>query len=225
VLELGDRAIACQNIRRAIGMLEIDVDAPTSDLLLFDSTLVTGVRQFQHQFHHPIEDGTVGPRTRRLLIWMLLLHHGPIVFGTRLKRPDPATWLFLSYSHADKQWVDELHDWLKQQENLNIGVIQDTEAFSAGATVSENIRRAVAKADKIFVIWSANSYLRDWVGLERAFAEEVERGLDSSLLVYLCLDDTPLPANDETRVAIRAKGKTLGDIKDDILRALKNRGP
>jgi hypothetical protein len=224
VLERGDRAVACRNIRRAIQLLDIDVEDPGSDDQLFDAGLESGVKRAQAELRHGAVDGTVGPGTRRLLVWTLLLRHPPTIFA-RFKRPQPGLTAFLSYSSKDATRVDELEQWLKHSD---VRVIRYTTDFTAGATISDNIRTAVAQADKVVVVHSADSDKRDWVRLERAFAEEVERGLGPStpkVLIYLCLDDTPLPEHDCTRVAILAKGRQIAEYGDDLLRALKNRGP
>lgn len=61
---------------------------------------------------------------------------------------------------------------------------------------------------------------RDWPRLERELAEQVEARLGEPVLVYLCLDDTTLPAHDSTQLAIRAKGKTLKQVGEAVLYAV-----
>jgi hypothetical protein len=131
--------------------------------------------------------------------------------------------VFLSYSRTDAPLVKLFEEWLGAH---GIRVIRDIDEFYAGADVFNNIVLAVGEADKVIVVHSANSRHRDWVGLERTLAEEVERGLESrKLLVYLCLDDSALPDCDKTRIAIRGEGRELDDIGRDVVHALENIGP
>jgi len=218
VLEVGDRAVACTNIRRALEMLGFELgDTPANDQL-YDDTLRVGVRGFQVKYNHRVADGQVGPGTRERLASELLHRFDPSIFA-RLKRPEGQTTpaVFIGYASADRDTVNKIDQWLRDHR---LRVIRDCQFFVAGATIQDNISRAVASSDKILAILSSNSRERDWPSLERALAEQVEMRLGEPVLIYLCLDDTPLPGHDPTRLAIRAKGKTLKHVGQEIMNAV-----
>ena len=48
----------------------------------------------------------------------------------------------------------------------------------------------------------------------------VYRSTNTFVLIYLCLDDVPLPTHDSTRLAIRSEGKTLKAVGEEILHAV-----
>jgi hypothetical protein len=198
VLRLGDLGVACRNVRRAIAMLGVNVEQHPSDDLLFDAALKSGVRDFQEKFRHSVTDGAVGPGTRRFLISNLIGRFAPNTF-VHFDRPDPRLSVFLSYASGDVERVNKLDQWLRDK---GIRVIRDTADFIAGTNIPENIRRSVAQSDKVVVVFSVNSSDRDWPGFERAVAEGIELRIKKSVLIYVRLDDTPLPAHDPLRLAI-----------------------
>lgn len=164
-------------------------------------------------------DGRVGPGTRERFVAEMLRGFTPSIFA-RLRRPEG--WnrpgVFISYASADRDAVNKLDQWLRDH---GLRVVRDCQFFVAGVTIQDNIARAIAASDKILAVLSANSRDRDWPRLEREIAEQVEVRLGSPVLVYLCLDDVALPAHDSTRLAIRARGKTLKDVGIEILNAVK----
>jgi hypothetical protein len=81
-------------------------------------------------------------------------------------------------------------------------VIRDLWVFEAGVEIAENARKAIAAADKVLAMLSANSKTRNWPLMEWAFAEEVERHINKPVLVYVCLDETPLPDHHRERLAM-----------------------
>lgn len=218
ILDVGDRAIACTNIRRAVEMLGFEFDNVPTDDQLYDEALRDGVKSFQVKCNHRVADGRVGPGTRARLASEMLHHFDPSIFA-RLKRPEG--WnrpgVFISYASADRDPVNKMDQWLRDHR---VRVIRDCQFFVAGATIQDNIGRAVASSDKILAVLSTNSRDRDWPRLERELAEQVEARLGGPVLIYLCLDDTPLPAHDSTRLAIKAKGKTLKQIGEEIMNAV-----
>lgn len=218
VLEIGDQAIACINLRRAVGMLGIEVRTTPTDEHVYDEALGAAVRTFQAKYGHRVTDGRVGPGTRELLVSELFHRFSPTIFA-RLRRPEG--WsrpsVFISYASADRDRVNKLDQWLRDHK---LQVIRDCQFFVAGTTIQENIVRAVAHSDKILAVLSQNSRDRDWPRLERELAEQVEAKLGAPVLIYLCLDDTALPAHDTTRLAIMAKDKTLKQVGEEILHAV-----
>ncbi len=201
-------------------MLGVDVEQHPSDDLLFDSTLEEAVKRFQDEFRHRVSDGAVGPETRRLIVSNLLGRFSPSIF-LRFDRSALTPSLFLSYARLDAPRVDKLDQWLRDK---GIRVIRDTADFVAGTTIPANIQRSIAIADKVVAVFSANSRDRDWPKFERAVAEDVERQIGTPVLIYLCLDDVPLPPQDPLRLAIHTSGKTLRQIGAEILQALKGTG-
>src|SRR5260370_19809631 len=86
VLAIGDRARACRNIRWAIRLLgcksPTSNDDPRSEpgAGLFDEGLSNAVQEFQRKFRHRVDDGLVGPGTRRLLVTVLVEKFSPEIF-------------------------------------------------------------------------------------------------------------------------------------------------
>lgn len=219
VLDAGDRAVACFNLRQALGMLGVDSSRDGStEADLYDENLKEAVRKFQTTFGHRVADGLVGPGTRIRLVSELLHRFSPSIFA-RLRRPESwnAQSVFLSYASADRDVVNKIDQWLRDH---GLRVIRDCQFFVAGSTIEDNIVMALASSDKILAVLSKNSRDRDWPQLERALAEQVESRLGAAVLIYLCLDDAALPAHDSTRLAIRANGKKLKDVGAEILHAV-----
>jgi hypothetical protein len=218
VLIQGDMALACCNLRAALEYLHLPSPAATDPTVL-DAGLVQVVRKFQTDYHNRIVDGKVGPNTRRLLIRALLEKYDPLVFGRLTKeKADEAPSVFLSYAWKDRDKVNKVDQWLR---NNGVSVLRDLRFFVAGKTIDENIRIAIGAADKIIAFYSADSRDRDWPRLERAIAEEVEQHLEGQrILIYVCLDDTPLPSNDLNRLAVKASGQPLRLVGGKILQAL-----
>jgi hypothetical protein len=101
----------------------------------------------------------------------------------------------------------------------------DTDSFVAGETIPDSIRRAVAEADIVVAVLSANSRDRDWPRVEIAIAEQLESSLKERVLIYLRLDATPLHAHDVARIAIDGDQKPLKQIGNEILYALTGVAP
>jgi hypothetical protein len=220
VLRPGDRAIACGNARTALTWLGVGAGGlmPERDDDLFDESLRTAVRDFQVKYRHRVADGLVGPGTRSRLTSEVLHLNGPSVFK-RLRKPEQRALpsVFISYAWSDGERVDKLAQWLRDN---GVQVLRDRESFVAGESVQENIARAISIADRVVAVLSRNSRDRDWPLLERTLAEQLEHGTEASVLIYLQLDDTSLPAHDSTRVAISANGIPLKEVGERLLHAV-----
>jgi pimeloyl-ACP methyl ester carboxylesterase len=218
VLEVGDRAVACLNLRRALGALGIGLRTAPTDEQLYDETLKEAVSAFQAKYGHRVTDGLVGPGTRERLVSELLHRFSPSIFA-RFRRPE--TWsrpsVFISYATADRERVNKIDQWLRDH---GLRVVRDCQFFVAGNTIRENIVRALAHSDKILAVLSSHSRDRDWPRFERELAEQVEAKLGAPVLIYLCLDDAALPAHDSTRLAILVKRKSLKQVGEEILHAV-----
>jgi hypothetical protein len=222
VLGRRDQAVACVNVRWAIELLDIDLTRDDAGTNLFDENLEAAVKEFQKRYHHRVVDGRVGPETRKLSVSTLLGRYSPNIFE-RAKRTETERrpLVFLSYASPDAPKVNKLDQWLRDK---GIRVIRDESSFQAGTTIPDRIRRAVAEADKVIAIFSGHSRNRDWPSVERAIAEEVEVRIGVPILIYVCLDDTPLPKHDDKRIAIRAKKEPLIVVGGKILHALTGSG-
>ena len=220
VLTVGDRAIACVNLRSALEYLGLRDQLPdTEDPQLFDGGLAQAVRHFQTVSKHAVADGKVGPNTRRRLVLELLARYNAPIFG-RLQRhaPDAKPTVFLSYASEDVAKVAKLDQWLGDR---SITVIRDERAFIPGHTIDENIRSALTRTDKIVAVYSKQSQKKDWPRLELALGEELERRLGERLLIYVRLDGVKLPSHDPNRLSIdAAPPKTLREIGEALLHAV-----
>src|SRR5438045_1365582 len=140
VLEVGDSAVGCKNLRTALRMLRIPINDTSSDSKVFDEALQAAVTAFQQQFGHRVADGKVGPGTRRLLTAALLQRFSPNIFH-RLERPETMrqSTVFLSYASSDAPKVNKLDQWLRDRA---VRVFRDETSFQAGTTLQESIHKA-----------------------------------------------------------------------------------
>lgn len=218
VLRRGDRCIACANVRRAIHNLLDRSSGEAQDQELFDATLEEHVKTLQEHFRHRVRDGEVGPGTRRLIVSNLLDRFDASIFK-RYARPEAERRgsVFMSYAREDSDRVVKLVQWLRDR---NVSVVMDTDSFTPGETIQDEIRRAVAAADKVIAVLSAHSVHRDWPRVETAVAEQLERFLKERVLIYVRLDETPLPTHDAARIAIDGHRRPLSETGNQILGAL-----
>lgn len=91
--------------------------------------------------------------------------------------------------------------------------------FKAGVEIAANARKAIAAADKVLAMLSAQSREREWTKREWEFAEEVQRQINDPVLVFVCLDDTPLRERHSERLAI-PMGIPVHEVGHRILHAL-----
>lgn len=217
VLESGDKAPACQNVR--VGLVELGIARSSGgDPLLFDEELSEAVRSFQTKNGHRNGDGRVGPGTRELLVTKLLEAFSASWFERDgLDRSDVKPTVFLSYAWSDSSKVDKLEQWLRDN---GVRVIRDIHDFTAGSSLTDDIWKSVFAADKTIAVYSHQSNVRDWPSFERQIAEQVEAQIKTRVLIYLCLDETPLKKYDLHRIAIFASEMTLKKVEEEILKAL-----
>jgi hypothetical protein len=138
------------------------------------------------------------------------------VFARLKKNEDDQPTVFISYAWADSERVDKLDQWLR---NHGLRVLRDREVFVAGEMLNDNIRAAIGRADKVIVCYSKHSS-RDWPQFERAIADQVEKRMNTAVLIYVRLDDTPLPLHDPKRLAIEAVGVPLRTVGLHLLHAV-----
>src|SRR5262245_51870374 len=187
VLAIGDKAIACKNVRKALIWLGVRRNS-ASNPLLFDEQLSQDVRTFQTRVGSRNVDGRIGPGTRAKLVMKLLDEVGAERFA-ELDRSEIARRpiVFLSYAWADEARVNKLDQWLRDHE---IDVIRDKRDFKAGSSIKENISKSAYSADKVIAVYSERSRTSDWTIYEHQIAEEVEKKIRAPVLIYLQLDGT-----------------------------------
>lgn len=205
---------ACHNIRSALRLLNYKVASGDR----YDNELEAAVLAFQTDYKHTSLDGYVGPGTRRLLTKKLLEKRGEQPFRRMtLPKGNQPPLVFLSYAWEDAKRVDKIDQWLRDH---GIRVERDMRDFIPGKKLPQEITDAIARADKVIAIYSFKSRERDWPRFEINIAEQHEKNKKRDLLIYVVLDDAPLPKHDPHRIAVMAKDRTLGDVGKDLLRGI-----
>ncbi|MGH9199140.1 MAG: toll/interleukin-1 receptor domain-containing protein, partial [Acidimicrobiia bacterium] len=92
--------------------------------------------------------------------------------------------LFISYSHADAGFVDELEVWLNEK---GVRFWRDVHLIKAGR-VEKQLMRAITTNPTFLLVLSANSVNSDWVEWEAAKARELEKELGRDVLCPVALD-------------------------------------
>ena len=217
VVGLGDRAVACRNLRLALTSLGFSRES-CDDEFLFDQPLSDAVLRFQCDSKCRSNDGRVGPGTRSQLVLALIEQFGVAHFA-KLDDSDihHVPTVFLSYAWADSPKVNKLDQWLRDN---GVRVIRDIDAFEPGSDVKLKIRQSVMEADKVIAVYSENSRNRDWPTFEHQIAEQMESIVKTPVLVYLLLDGAPLKAHDPHRIFIDAQANPLRVVGSQILHAL-----
>ncbi|MEO1254235.1 MAG: toll/interleukin-1 receptor domain-containing protein, partial [Bacteroidota bacterium] len=180
----------------------------------YTQKLSDAVYEFQADYNHVNQDGIFGPLTRRLLAMKLIekLDYQPFKILQEVRKY--LSTVFISYAWKDSHIVNKVDQWLRDRK---INVVRDNRDFAPGQKIPEAITDAVNTVDKVIVIYSKNSKSRDWPQFERSLAEQQEQKRGESFIIYLVLDDTPLPKHDVYRISILAKGKKLKEVGTDIL--------
>lgn len=173
---------------------------------------------FQTDNKHTALDGYVGPGTRQRLTQKLIEKQGERVFATT-KHPEgyQPPIVFLSYAWEDTEKVNKIDQWLRDN---GIRVLRDNRDFVPGTLIPKAILQALVQADKVIAVYSSKSRHRDWPRFEINRAEQEEQMGRRHLLIYLVLDDTPLPSHDPYRIAVMAKGRVLREIGKDLLKGI-----
>jgi TIR domain len=223
VLRPGTSGIAVRNIWHALALLGV-VHQRRSSILFdersdYDDELRGHVRTLQSEYGHRVADGLVGPGTRKMLARQLLARFDSDIF-LRLVDPeaDGRISVFISYARGDEDRVAKIDQWLRDH---GVRVLRDQHWFVSGETIPTNIANAIATCDKVLAVYSKNSCDRDWPRVEVALAEQVEERTRSRLLLYLKLDDLPLPQHDPHRLAISVGGHPLREVGQEILHAIQ----
>ena len=212
-IKIGHESQVCENIRKALRELGYSIQTG----VIYDEELRNKVYQFQTDYKHANIDGLFGPGTRNLLAEVFYQKVGndfSIIFGRQ--QPQPAR-IFISYAWKDIEKANKIDQWLRDKGIL---VDRDSRSFIPGKLLSEEIANTIKKADKVLVLYSINSKDRDWTIFEREIARHLEAISKKNLLIYLQLDETPLPKYDPNRIAVKTKDRKLKDIGEDLLRGI-----
>lgn len=130
--------------------------------------------------------------------------------------------LFISYAWAEEAVVDAIEQWLRLKGLITI---MDKRNFIAGEPISEEIVRGMREADAILLFHSERTVGKRWIDFERRLAREFEQTAtqekrEPPQLIFVVLDNTPLPKTEKDRIAIMAKGKKLPQVCQEIYDAV-----
>jgi hypothetical protein len=99
---------------------------------------------------------------------------------------------FLSYSRQNQEQTDHLEALLRRRARI---VCRDEEALKLTEEIKEKLADLIERADTFIAVWSKDSAASEWCRWERKVAEEClrKKGLRHKRILFLALDDTPLP--------------------------------
>ena len=110
--------------------------------------------------------------------------------------------VFISYAWADELSALAIDQWLRDH---GARVLIDRRDFIPGNDIEAEIVRCVRDAGKVVCIYSKNSSNRPYPELERRITAALEKEKSKHRrLIYFCIDDTPLPLDALSRLAIKA---------------------
>ncbi|HJU20842.1 MAG TPA: toll/interleukin-1 receptor domain-containing protein [Stellaceae bacterium] len=107
--------------------------------------------------------------------------------------------IFISYASGDKPRINSVIEKLKAKDIIaeDDTIIYAEELFASGSNFREKIRKAIADASKVVVVWSKAGACSGWVGYETGMAAALEKPI---LMV--------IPKGEESRLP-----KDLGDVQ------------
>jgi hypothetical protein len=205
----------CENIRSGLRLLGYRVSTGRR----YDGKLRDAVLRFQQDEDHRNKDGLFGPGTRRRLAQVLARKIGWRAISELSDLPgDVVPSVFISYARADSAKVDKVDQWLLDR---GIRVRRDIRDFYPGQQLPDAIKDAIVSVDKVIVVHSENSLDKEWTKYELGVAETREQsGEVRNFIIYLVLDDSPLPTHDQHRIAVIGTGKTLLEVGEQLLRGI-----
>lgn len=98
--------------------------------------------------------------------------------------------VFISYSHADKPFVDKLKSELNKN---NVDVWMDISLLKAGDNIIEKIGIALDESDYIIFVLSENSVKSNWVNLELSATLNNEISREQTYIIPVIIDDCDIP--------------------------------
>jgi len=108
------------------------------------------------------------------------------VFDLRQRQTLQISPLFVSYSHADSEFVDKIESQLNAK---GIRFWRDIHDMKAGR-MEKQIDRAIRQNPTVLLILSKNSQQSDWVEHEVRTARDLEKDLGRDVLCPVALDDS-----------------------------------
>lgn len=127
--------------------------------------------------------------------------------------------VFISYAWANDGVVLAIDQWLR---NKGMKTKIDKRDFFAGSRIRDEIMRVMSKCEIILMFYSSQSKDKPWVQFEHELAMDIEmsskiEGRKPPRIIYVVLDDTPLPSiTEKNRIAVMAKGKNFDLVCDEI---------
>ena len=133
--------------------------------------------------------------------------------------------VFISYTWRDEETAVAVDQWLR---NHGVKVVIDRRDFIPGSDLYNNIASAIEDSDKVIFIYSKNSSDRHYTLLERRMTQQREAREHSAgnkviVMIFLCIDDQPLPPEWSHRLAVFAKGKGFVEVCQELLAAILER--
>jgi hypothetical protein len=107
------------------------------------------------------------------------------VYQSRASNPIQIASLFVSYSHADMEFVDKIGEVFKQDE---VRYWRDIHNAPAGP-LDKIVVREIEKSGAVLLVLSSNSVNSDWVEFEAKKAREEEQRSGRYVLCPVTLDD------------------------------------
>jgi TIR domain len=114
---------------------------------------------------------------------------------------------FLSHAHADKNFVDELHNWLFQKAKVPIWY--DTFSLIASATIATELPNAVSQCRSMIIVLSRASIESGWVKEEYIAAMNQATKYRQYRIIPIRIEDCELPDFLEGRKCIDAFDKKI----------------
>jgi HEAT repeat protein len=120
--------------------------------------------------------------------------------------------VFLSYAWNDQRFVLAVDQWLR---NRGMNVLLDYRNFAPGRNINDEILRWIAKAAVIVCFFSRHSRNRPYPKLEREIAHSRQlKG--KAILIYFCLDETPVDKLAKEMLYIPAHKLTFADSVEKL---------
>jgi hypothetical protein len=108
------------------------------------------------------------------------------VHDLRASQPIQISPLFISYSHADRVFVDKLEGYLNKK---GIRFWRDIHDMKSGR-MEKQINQAIEHNPTVLIILSKHSLKSDWVGHEVRKARQLEKKLKRDVLCPIALDNS-----------------------------------
>jgi hypothetical protein len=132
------------------------------------------------------------------------------VFELRSGKPIQTTNLFISYSHADKKFVEHLEDYLEDRRVLYWRDVHDAPA----GPLEEIVIRAMRHNPAVLLILSHHSVESDWVEYEAKKARELEKESGRHVLCPVALDESWKTCNWEEKLRMQIQKYNILDFSD-----------